>query len=62
MRNKELNPGDYYKPYQDIVDEQDMRDFRNEMRKSSMQSHRIAVLTLIIAIATLIVSIISLIK
>lgn len=62
MRNKEQNPWDYYKPYQDIVDEQDVRDFRKEMRKSSRQSHRIAVLTLIIAIATLIVSIIAFLK
>lgn len=52
----------YYKPYQDMMDEQDVRDFRKEIRKSSRQSYRIAILTLIIAIATLVVSVISLFR
>ena len=56
------NPLWYDKTYRDMIDEEDVRNFRNEMRKSSRQSHRIAVLTLIIAIATLIVSIIALLK
>ena len=50
------------KTYRDMMDEEDVRKFRNEIRKSSKQSHQIAIWTLIIALATLVVSLISLFK
>lgn len=56
------NPLWYDKTYRDMIDEEDVRNFRNEIRKSSRQSHKIAIWTLIIALATLIVSLISLFK